>query len=153
MLSNLTIKTRLIFVIAFLSVLLVVIGVIGLTSLNATNASLRSVYEDRLVAMGQLERASSLINKNQILVGEAVVGHLSAFPEDISAVDKRVADIRVSMEEINVLLKAYSETKLTEEEAKLFEELSTLRVNFGRTAFLPSLAALSGHDFQQASEL
>ncbi len=153
MLSNLTIKTRLIFVIAFLSVLLVVIGVIGLTSLNATNASLRSVYEDRLVAMGKLERASSLINKNQILIGEAVVGQLSAFPEDISAVDKRVADIRVSMEEINVLLKAYSETKLTEEEAKLFEELSTLRVNFGRTALLPSLAALSGHDFQQASEL
>ncbi|MFP5505483.1 MAG: methyl-accepting chemotaxis protein [Gammaproteobacteria bacterium] len=153
MLNNLTIKTRLIFVIAFLSVLLVVIGGIGLTSLNATNASLRSVYQDRLVAMGNLEQASSLINKNQILIGEAVVGQLSAFPEDLSAVDKRVAEIRTSMEEINVLLKAYSEAKLTEEEAKLFEELNALRVNFGRTALLPSLAALSGHDFQQASEL
>jgi methyl-accepting chemotaxis protein-1 (serine sensor receptor) len=153
MLNNLTIKTRLIFVIAFLSVLLVVIGVIGMTSLSATNASLKSVYEDNVIALGKLERASSLINKNQILVGEAVVGQLSAFPEDISAVDKRVAEIRASMEEINVLIKAYSEMNLTEEEARLFEEFTNLRVAFGRTALMPSIAALSGHDFQQASEL
>ena len=153
MLNNLTIKTRLIFVIAFLSVLLVVIGIIGLSSLNATNASLKSVYEDRVVALGQLERASSLINKNQILVGEAVVGQLSAFPEDVSAVDKRVEEIRKGMDEINVLIKAYSETQLTEDEARLFEEFTNLRVAFGRSALMPTVAALSGHDFQQASEL
>ncbi|MFZ5575352.1 MAG: methyl-accepting chemotaxis protein [Pseudomonadota bacterium] len=153
MLNNLTIKTRLIFVIAFLSVLLIVIGGIGLTSLKDTNASLQGMYQDRLVAMGKLERASSLINKNQILIGESVVGQLSAFPEDVAAVDKRVAEIRASMEEINALLKAYGEARLTEEEARLFKALSDQRVNFGRTALLPSLAALSAHDFQQASEL
>ncbi|MFN3752081.1 MAG: methyl-accepting chemotaxis protein [Thiobacillus sp.] len=153
MLNNLTIKTRLIFVIAFLSVLLIVIGGVGLTSLKDTNASLQGMYQDRLVAMGKLERASSLINKNQILIGESVVGQLSAFPEDVAAVDRRVDEIRKSMEEINALLKSYGETRLSEEEARLFKELSAQRVNFGRTALLPSLAALSAHDFQQASEL
>jgi len=153
MLKNLSIKSRLIFVIAFLSVLLVGIGVLGMASLNITNASLKRVYEDRVVALGQLERVSALINKNQILVGESVSGQLSAFPEDVSVVDKNVAEIRRVMEEINALLKAYTATKLTAEEAKLVEELSAIRLKYGRDGLQPALAALAGHDFQQAGEI
>ncbi|MGB9129090.1 MAG: methyl-accepting chemotaxis protein [Thiobacillus sp.] len=153
MFTNLTIKSRLIFVIAFLSVLLVGIGVLGMISLNITNTSLKSVYEDRVVPLGQLERAASLINKNQILVGESVAGQLSAFPEDVSAVDKRVAEIRKTMDDINAIIKLYSGTALTEEEAKLLENFDTLRQNYGRAGLMPALAALSGHDFQQAGEI
>jgi methyl-accepting chemotaxis protein-1 (serine sensor receptor) len=153
MLKNLTIKSRLIFVIAFLSVLLVGIGILGMASLNITNASLKRVYEDRVIALGQLERVSALINRNQILVGESVSGQLSAFPEDVAVVDKNVAEIRRLMEEIGTLLKAYTSTKLTAEEAKLVEELSANRIKYGREAMQPALAALSGHDFQQAGEI
>ncbi|MHB1186613.1 methyl-accepting chemotaxis protein, partial [Thiobacillus sp.] len=153
MLKNLSIKSRLIFVIGFLSVLLVGIGVLGLVSLNTTNASLKSVYEDRVIALGQLERVSALMNKSQILVGESVSGQLSAFPEDVSVVDKNVAEIRKGMEEINTLLKAYTASKLTAEEAKLIEELSTNRLKYGRDGLQPALAALAGHDFQQAGEI
>ncbi|MBU1225090.1 MAG: MCP four helix bundle domain-containing protein [Gammaproteobacteria bacterium] len=153
MLKNLTIKSRLIFVIAFLSVLLVGIGILGMASLNVTNASLKRVYEDRVIALGQLERVSALINRNQILVGESVSGQLSAFPEDVAVVDKNVAEIRRLMEEIGTLLKAYTSTKLTAEEAKLVEGLSANRIKYGREAMQPALAALSGHDFQQAGEI
>jgi methyl-accepting chemotaxis protein-1 (serine sensor receptor) len=153
MLKNLTIKSRLIFVIAFLSVLLVSIGILGMASLNITNASLKRVYEDRVVALGQLERVSALINKNQILVGESVSGQLSAFPEDVAVVDKNVVEIRRVMEEISTLLKAYTDTRLTAEEARLVEELSANRIKYGREAMQPALAALSGHDFQQAGEI
>jgi len=153
MFTNLTIKSRLIFVIAFLSVLLVGIGVLGLISLNITNTSLKSVYEDRVVPLGQLERAASLINKNQILVGESVAGQLSAFPEEVSAVDKRVAEIRKTMDDINAIIKLYSGTALTKEEAKLLENFDTLRQAYGRAGLMPALAALSGHDFQQAGEI
>jgi methyl-accepting chemotaxis protein-1 (serine sensor receptor) len=153
MLKNLSIKSRLIFVIAFLSVLLVSIGVLGMVSLNITNASLKRVYEDRVIALGQLERVSALINRNQILVGESVSGQLSAFPEDVAVVDKNVVEIRRLMEEIGTLLKAYTSTKLTAEEAKLVEELSANRIKYGREAMQPALAALSGHDFQQAGEI
>ncbi|MCL5060394.1 MAG: Tar ligand binding domain-containing protein [Candidatus Thermoplasmatota archaeon] len=59
MLKNLSIKARLVFVIGLLSVLLIGIGVMGLASLSATNASLKTVYEDRVVALGQLERISA----------------------------------------------------------------------------------------------
>ncbi|MDP2265743.1 MAG: methyl-accepting chemotaxis protein [Thiobacillus sp.] len=153
MLKNLSIKSRLIFVIGFLSVLLVGIGILGLVSLNITNAALKSVYEDRVVSLGQMERVSALINKGQILVGESVSGQLSAFPEDVSAVDKNVTVIRGVMEEINGILKTYEASRMTAEESKLFEEFAANRIKYGRGGLLPALAALSAHDFQQAGEI
>ena len=152
MLKNLSIKSRLIFVIAFLSVLLVGIGIMGLASLNNTNASLKSVYEDQVAALGRLERVSALINKNQILVGASVAGQLSAFPEDIAVVDRQVDEIRKGVDEININWKAFMATRLTAEEAKLAEEFNTNRLKYARDGFLPALAALAGHDFQQAGE-
>ncbi|WP_442947278.1 Tar ligand binding domain-containing protein, partial [Noviherbaspirillum sp.] len=55
MFSNLTIKSRLIFVIGFLSLLLIGGGVIGLTSLSSANESLKQIYESHLVPMGKLD--------------------------------------------------------------------------------------------------
>ncbi|MBU4500463.1 MAG: MCP four helix bundle domain-containing protein, partial [Gammaproteobacteria bacterium] len=74
MLNNLSIKSRLIFVIGFLLVALVAIGAIGLSSLSATNASFKTVYEDRLVAMGYLDEISAHMNSNQMLLAESVIG-------------------------------------------------------------------------------
>ncbi|KVW96094.1 methyl-accepting chemotaxis protein [Thiobacillus denitrificans] len=153
MLANLTIKSRLIFVIGFLSALLVGIGIMGLTSLNSTNSAFKSVYEDRVLAVGQLERISAMINKNQIIVGEAVVGQLSAFPEDVAVVDKQVVEARAVIEEINTTWKAYMATRLTAEETKLAEAFNANRIAYGQSGLNPALAALSGHDFQQASEI
>jgi len=153
MLNNLSIKSRLVFVIGFLSVLLIGIGVLGLTSLNATNASLKSVYEDRVIALGQLERVSALMNNSQIIVGESVSGQLSAFPEDTAAVDKRVLEIKSGMTQIDTIWKAYTATRLTAEEAKLAKALDTNRRKYGREGLMPAVAALGAHDFQQAGEL
>ncbi|HJX57503.1 MAG TPA: Tar ligand binding domain-containing protein, partial [Thiobacillus sp.] len=153
MLANLTIKSRLIFVIGFLSLLLVGIGIMGLASLSSTNSALKSVYEDRVVAVGQLERISSMINENQIVVGEAVVGQLSAFPEDVAVVDEQVIKARAVIEEINTIWKAYMANRLTAEETKLAEVFNANRIAYGLSGLNPALAALSGHDFQQASEV
>ena len=68
MLTNLSIKSRLIFVVGFLSVLLVAIGAVGLSSLSATNASFKSIYEDRLVAMGSLEGISARMSRISCLL-------------------------------------------------------------------------------------
>jgi hypothetical protein len=137
MFANLSIKSRLIVVIALLSVLLAGIGLMGLISLGTTNASLKTVYEDRVIALGQLERISALINRNQILVGESISGQLSAFPEDISVVDKQLVEIRAGMEEINSTWKAYMATKLTPEEAGLAEEFNAYRVAYGQVGLCP----------------
>src|SRR4030065_2808773 len=102
-----------------------------------------------MVAVGQLGRISAMINKNQIIVGEAVVSHLSAFPEDVAAVDKQVVEARKVIEEINVTWKAYMTTRLTAEETKLAEVFNTNRIAYGRAGLNPALAAVSCADFPQ----
>ncbi|MCL5060396.1 MAG: MCP four helix bundle domain-containing protein, partial [Candidatus Thermoplasmatota archaeon] len=133
--------------------LLIGIGVMGLASLSATNASLKTVYEDRVVALGQLERISALMNHSQIIVGESVSGQLSAFPEDTAVVDKRVSEIRNGITEIDAFWKAYMATYLTPEEKNLAKEFDVNRRKYGREGLLPALAALAAHDFQQAGEI
>jgi hypothetical protein len=54
--KNLTIKSRLVFLTGFLSMQLVIGGVIGLVSLNNANEAMLSIYDDRLVPLGQLDR-------------------------------------------------------------------------------------------------
>ncbi|MBT9568161.1 MAG: Tar ligand binding domain-containing protein, partial [Thiobacillus sp.] len=153
MFKNLSIKARLIFVIGFLSALLVAIGAIGLTSLSATNNALRSVYEENVIVLGKLERVSALINTNQILIAESVSGQLSAFPEEVSLVDKRMLDVKAKIAEIDTLWKEYLATGLTEKEQALAAEFDANRKKYGGQGLMPALAALTGHDFQQAGEL
>lgn len=153
MFGNLTIKSRLVFVIGFMSVLLVGIGILGLTSLNSTNADLKAVYEDRTVALGQLANISMLVNQNQITLSSVTAGQLSAFPDDVAVVDKKVDEVSNSIQEIETIWKAYLGTNLTPEEKKLADEFDANRRAYGRTGMIPILAALHAHDFQQASEL
>lgn len=64
MFKNLTIKTRLAFVIGLLCLISLAIGLLGLRSLSATNDSLQTVHNDRLVAVGQLDEMLALIQQN-----------------------------------------------------------------------------------------
>ena len=153
MLKNLSIKSRLTFVIGFLSVLLVGIGFLGISSLKATNEAMKSVYEKNMLSLGYLESVSALINRNQIIVAETVSGQLSAFPEEVSVVDKNVTELKSVIEEINTVWGRYMATSLTPEERVLAKEFDENRKNYGRTGLLPAIAALSGHDFQQAGEI
>ncbi|MER0204766.1 MAG: HAMP domain-containing protein [Nitrosomonas sp.] len=54
MFNNMTIKSRLIFVISMLSLLLVGVGSLGLSGINQSNSGFKSVYDDRLVPSVQL---------------------------------------------------------------------------------------------------
>ena len=153
MFANLSIKSRLVFMVAFMSVLLFAVGGWGLGNLNGAKASLKSVYENRMVALGQLDQVAALVNKNQMAVADTVSGQLAAFPEDVSIVDKRASEIREDIARIDQIWKTYMATDLTPEEGKLAEEFVARRLNYGRQGMVPALAALSAHDFQQASEI
>ena len=53
MFTHLTIKSRLIFIITFLSLLLLGMGLLGLAVMSKTNEGLRAVYQERTIALGQ----------------------------------------------------------------------------------------------------
>lgn len=67
MFKNLSIKSRLVFVIGFLSLQLLVGALIGIVSLGIANRTTQSMYDDRLMAMGQLDQVVRLMNVNQLI--------------------------------------------------------------------------------------
>lgn len=93
MLKNTMIKSRLIFVIGFLSLLMILIGGLGLTSLTGVNESLRTVYEDRLIAVGQLDSVIRGMNRNQLAIASAISGDPTKVSSIALDVDKTRLEI------------------------------------------------------------
>ncbi len=145
MLKNLTIKVRLIFLIGFLCCLSIIIGVLGLSSLSTTNATVKTLYEDRVVALGQLNNIITLIQQNQITIGTAVAGN----PMQLG---KAAGEIAARIEKINAEWKRYMATSLTPEEKVLAERFAQDRKKFVAEGLGPAVSAMRANDVTEASE-
>ncbi|MBV8666387.1 MAG: Tar ligand binding domain-containing protein [Burkholderiaceae bacterium] len=146
MLDNTTIKARLIFVIAFLSALMVVIGVMGLSSLGSTNASLKTVYEDRLVSLGQLDSVIRAILRVQLSLSDAA----SAEPAQLGSwADKAETDVALASK----VWGEYMATYLTPEEKKLADQFSEARQELMEQGVKPAIAAARAQDVNAVSGL
>ena len=78
MFKNLTIKSRLIFVIGFLAIQLIIGALIGIVSLGFANDATRSMYDDRLVSMEKLERIVRLLSADQLAISKAITADPAA---------------------------------------------------------------------------
>lgn len=109
---QLTIRSRLIYTIAFMASLLIVIGAIGVFSLAAMNHSLRSVYEDRVVPLQQLKIISDHYAVSVIdAVNKANAGLVDG--------EHALTLVREANTEIDAEWRRYMSTLLTENEQKL----------------------------------
>jgi methyl-accepting chemotaxis protein len=153
MLKNLSIKSRLIFVIGFLSMLLLGIGILGLVSLNFANNALKNVYEGRMVTVGHLDELVRLINKNQLIVAETIVGQMGAFSEGPSVIGKQMDEAEKVIKEIDTVWQGYMKTKLSPQEKALADTFIASRIKYGRGGLRPAMAALRAADIQQAGEI
>ncbi len=146
MLNNLTIKARLIFLTGFLGVQLIVGAVVGLVSLGVANDEMKSMYDDRLVPLGQLDGIIRLLNGNQLSVAKAIIG----FPMDTAT---HVSATEKNMQEIGLIWDAFMATSMTPEEKKLADQFAAQRGDYVEQAVKPALAALKVHDVQTATDL
>ena len=112
MLKNLTIKSMLIFVIGFLSLLLIGSGIVGLSSLRSSNVSLKTIYEDRLVPLTQLDAVIRLIDKNRMTIAESMNGDPAVVTKRMDEIDKRNGEVKKNWE-------AFMSSNLTDEAKKL----------------------------------
>ncbi len=133
--KDMTIKTRLIATLVFMSVLLTVIGILGLSSLSDTNARMDSLYRDRMVPTGQISGILNKILDNRILI---LTTRLHPTPDviktNMDALDQNVA-------EIGDIWKAYMATTLTEDEKKLAEDWVAARTHFVKDGLLAASTA------------
>lgn len=153
MLNNLTIKTKLIFVISFLSLSLIAGGILGIYFLGLSNDSVKSMYQDKVIKLSELDATVRLMNQNQLLLAQAVVGKTAAFPDDDTKTGKYLADIERTIADISQMQDRLFAKKWSVQEMALLDKLKISRQKYGSEAFRPALAALKAHDYQQATEI
>jgi methyl-accepting chemotaxis protein len=145
--NSLKISTRLIVLIAFLSVLMLAVGGMGMYGTSRANKALHTVYEDRLVPMGQLSSVGDRLTNNRIALLRVM---LDPTPE---AIAKGLATVEANAGEITKQWDAYLSTYLTPDEKKLAEEFVALRQAWLAEALNPAILALKANDIPKARQI
>lgn len=123
---QLSIRSRLIYTIAFMASLLLVIGAIGIFSLAAMNHSLRSVYEDRVVPLQQLKVIADHYAVSVIdAVNKANAGLISG-SQTLQLLHEAAGDIDAEWQR-------YMSTYLTADEQALADQAQQLFVQADRS--------------------
>ena len=146
-LNNMKIRTKLTVLIVFVSALLGGIGLTGLLGIHNSNNALLSVYNDRLLAINQLNEIRSnqmqirieLLSARQETDGFEVMGHADKVSGNIFVIEN--------------ILKSYKARRMTEEEKKLLEAFIKERMNFGMTGVMPTIDLLQAEKFAEADTL
>ncbi|MCW5296982.1 HAMP domain-containing protein [Herbaspirillum lusitanum] len=146
MFKNFSIKARLVFVVSFLSLLLALFGAVGLTSLQQTNSALKSLYEDRVVALGQLAQVTTAVESGRYAISTAIVG-------DSGEIDKNMDALEKTLQDGEKVWQAYLATSLTAEEKQLTEQFTAQKKKFIAEGVKPAVEALHNRDFQGATDL
>jgi methyl-accepting chemotaxis protein len=144
MFKNLTIKARLIFVLSFLSLMILGIGVLGLWGLNQANEAARTIYEDRLIPLGQIDEIQALILANRLAISNAVLTPT----EDVIRRNTRLVEDNIRR--ITVVWDDYMKTYLTVEEERLADQFAEDRGRFVSDGLRPAIAALRANDITLA---
>ncbi|MEO7494953.1 MAG: methyl-accepting chemotaxis protein [Massilia sp.] len=133
---NMTLKARLAALIAFFSLIALAIGLMGIYGMNRSNAGLKTVYEDRTIALEQVSTIDRLLLRNRIQLDEAL---RSSDPADIKAradqVDKNIAEIVKTWD-------AYVATAMTPREKIIADKFAADRSRMTAERMLPAIAAL-----------
>jgi methyl-accepting chemotaxis protein len=141
MFRNLTIKARLVAVLAFLSVLMAAMGIAGLFGMNKTNGALKSVYEDRTVALRYLGQVERTLSSNRLQMANAL---LTRTPEaGKTAAERIAANVAASKK----AWESYVATTLTPEEKKIADVVSTQQEKIVKESLEPAMALLKNGDF------
>ena len=147
MFKNISIKGRLTAMIGLTAALLLLIGGVGLLGLNQANEGLRSVYEDRTVPMGQLDKIVRDIVNNRMNMAEMI---LDPSPE---SVQRHTADFERRAAEISKLWGDYMTTYLTPEEKQLADQFAVDRTRFVKEGLKPIAEAMKAGQVAEARHL
>jgi methyl-accepting chemotaxis protein-1 (serine sensor receptor) len=153
MFNNLTIKTRLTALIAFLSAMLILIGFLGLRGMGETNAGLKTVFEDRLVPSNQIAVINNLMAENVRQIHLASM-HDPRIPESKlhdHPITMHTDRIKGNVQKVADIWKEYLASYLTPEEKLLAEEYAEKYKKFTQDGLLAGGEMFLGGDFPAAN--
>ncbi len=118
MFNNMTIKSRLVFVISLLSLLLIGVGSLGVYGLNKTNDSFKRVYEDRTVPLADMGLILDRVQRARLNTAMSAYGRHADIVKERQALNvQRDAEIASTWQK-------YMTTNLTSEETTLAENFN-----------------------------
>lgn len=142
-----TLKSQLITVIGLITLLAVGIGVLGLFGLSRANEGLKTVYENRTVALEQVSRIDRLLVQSQLALVEAIQDSMVATIKIKSdLIEKNVA-------EMDQTWAAYSRTAHSDEERRLAEAFQSDRDKLINSGLRQTIKAMNDGDLAKAAEL
>ncbi|RFC40214.1 MAG: methyl-accepting chemotaxis protein [Candidatus Nitrotoga sp. CP45] len=145
MLNNMKISTRLVLLLVLLLVLAMVVGVMGLIASSNSNTSMKSVYDDRLLPIVQLNTIARKNLRNRIAIANGIVQ-----PEHMADYLKEIEENRT---EIKNQWEAYMATYLTEEEKGLASKFQEERARFVEEAVKPAIAAMRAQNVEAIKQV
>lgn len=145
----LTIGQRLFGIIGLAVLVAAILTGLGLYGLSATKDSLKTVYLDRMVPIGNLDKISNLMVENRAILRTALsevsigsAGSDMVLVMDPEAATKAADAIEYNIATIGELWKAYMATYLTPEEKKLAENFAESRGKFVNEALKPAVTTM-----------
>ncbi len=147
MINTLTIKSRLIVNFMLIAVTLLGVESVSLFGMSKARDSLKTVYEDRIIALDQLTDIESLILQNRIAITASLV---ASTPEEIGI---NVAKLEKNEAEIDEIWEAYMATYLTPEEKILAAKFADDYKKFVTQSLNPAAAALRANDLKKATRI
>jgi methyl-accepting chemotaxis protein/aerotaxis receptor len=126
---------RLVAIFATLILGVVFVGAAGLLGMAQSNESLRTVYEDRVICLGQLGEIIGLLQENKEEIGLSAL----ELKGGGTAGSEHTARIRKNMERIDKVWADYTATYLTPDEADLAHRSEAERATFMAEGLKPAL--------------
>jgi methyl-accepting chemotaxis protein len=134
-----------------ISFLLAILGIVGL---SASTESLRTVYEDRMESVKDLEEISIRMLDNRLSVRTAlsevniaIIDNQPGIEMDQTLAKASAERIRKNIADIGELWKAYMATSLTPEEKMLAEKFTESSGKLINEAMVPATVALLANDY------
>jgi methyl-accepting chemotaxis protein-1 (serine sensor receptor) len=143
MLQKLSIRAKLITSLVTLSLVAFFIGIGGFLALSSSNDSIKTIYDDRLIALSELDEVIRLIQRDQIAISRAVV-------ESPDQAAKSLIEIEENRARVNKVWEKFMATFLTPEEKTLAQDFEQKHKVFLVQALDPAILAVRSGDLEAA---
>lgn len=144
MFRNLTIKSRLVFVLSIMAAFLLGIEMLGLFGMSNAIDGLKTVYHDRAIPLKQVADIESLLLRNRLAITSAL---MMPTPE---LIESKTAAIDQDIVEMARIWEAYLTTYLTSDEKVLAAKFAEDRNKFLTEGVKPAVAALRANEVGEA---
>ena len=147
MFRNLTIKSRLRFILSFLVIFLLGIQMLGLFGMGKAIDGLKTVYHDRSIPLKQVTQIDSLLMQSRLAITSAL---MIPTPEIIN---KKTAILDENIEEISRIWSDYTTTYLTAEEKMLAVDFADAHQKLVDEGMQPAVDALRADEIGLAYQI